>query len=203
MIAKPLAFYMYSLITKSAVLLAILTLLPLANASAELKKVPLILMDSGNFRFKNNPPTIAELNGTGTSTHLGKIESTGEFENVGNRRSGGFKGEIEGTASAVAIEEMATATATATSTATGTGSGAATATASPTPNEDDSITYRLSAEFFPGGVPGVFYGIGTYRITGGSGAFTGARGFGVFIGLADLREEVLEYNCFLKGTISY
>ena len=42
---------MYSLIRKSAVLLSILTLLPLASASAELKKVPLILMDTGKFDF--------------------------------------------------------------------------------------------------------------------------------------------------------
>ena len=40
---------MYSLIRKSAVLLSILSLLPLASASAELKKVPLILMDTGEF----------------------------------------------------------------------------------------------------------------------------------------------------------
>ena len=42
---------MCSLIRKSAVLLSILTLLPLASASAELKKVPLILMDRGTFDF--------------------------------------------------------------------------------------------------------------------------------------------------------
>jgi hypothetical protein len=84
---------MYSLITKSAVLLSILALLSLASASAELKRVPLILMDHGLFDFRNM--TTADLEGTGTSTHLGKIVSTGVFENVGNRRSGGFKGEIE------------------------------------------------------------------------------------------------------------
>jgi hypothetical protein len=183
---------MYSLITKPAVLLSILILLPLASSSADLKRVPLILMDTGNFDFRNM--TTADLEGDGTSTHLGKIESTGVFENVGNRRSGGFKGKIEGTATAVPVP---------TSTSTGTGSGAATATASPTPDEDDSISYRLSAEFLPGGVPGVFYGIGTYRITGGTGAFKGAGGVGLFIGLADLRAEVLEYNCFLRGVISY
>ena len=42
---------MCSLIRKSAVLLSILRLLPLASSSAELKKVPLILMDTGKFRF--------------------------------------------------------------------------------------------------------------------------------------------------------
>jgi hypothetical protein len=155
---------MYSLITKSAVLVSILTLLPLVSARAELKKVPLILMDHGLFDFRNM--TTADLEGTGTSTHLGKIVSTGVFENVGNRRSGGFKGEIEGTSTAVPVPSPSP-------TVTGTAPGAATATPTPNPN---TITYRLSAEFFPGGVPGVFYGIGTYRITGGSGAFKGARG---------------------------
>ena len=32
---------------------------------------------------------------------------------------------------------------------------------------------------------GIFYGIGTYIITGGTGKFKQARGFGVFIGLAN------------------
>ena len=65
---------MYSLITKSAVLLSILTLLPLANASAELKRVPLILMDRGDFEFTSD--TSADLTGDGVSTHLGTIVST-------------------------------------------------------------------------------------------------------------------------------
>ena len=61
----------------------------------------------------------------------------------------------------------------------------------------------LVGRILPWGVPGVFYGIGTYRITGGSDAFEGAKGFGEFIGLADLRENVREYNCFLRGVIFY
>jgi hypothetical protein len=83
---------MYSLITKSAVLLSILTLLRLASASAELKRVPLILMDHGLFDFRNM--TTADLEGTDTSTHLGKIVSTGVFENVGDRRSGASRARL-------------------------------------------------------------------------------------------------------------
>ena len=167
---------MCSLIRKSAVLLSILTLLPLASASAELKRVPLILMDTGKFMTipPDDPnPNIADLKGTGVSTHLGKIVSTGVFENLGDRPSGGFKGEIKGTAIAVL---------------------------DPTPNEtatdlplllygycllrQDSIRYLLSAEFRPD-ASGIFYGIGTYIITGGTGKFKRARGFGEFIGLAN------------------
>ncbi len=45
---------MHSLIIKSAVLLSILTLLPLASASAGLKRVPLILTDEGKFDFTSD-----------------------------------------------------------------------------------------------------------------------------------------------------
>ena len=185
---------MCGLIRKSAVLLSILTLLPLASASAERKDVPLILMDTGTFAFI--PPgdpnaTSADLEGTGVSTHLGKIVSTGLFEKE-DRPSGGFKGKIQGTATAV-LNETATATASPSPSPT------ASPTASPSPIPD-TIRYRLSAEFSPD-ASGIFYGIGTYLITGGTGKFKRARGVGVFIGLADF--EGATYNCFLRGTISY
>jgi hypothetical protein len=172
---------MCSLIRKPAVLLSILTLLPLASASAELKKVPLILMDRGFFTFRPNMP-IADLEGDGVSTHLGNIESTGVFESLGPGPTGGkrFKGKIEGTATAALTHPS---------------------------EKEGSITYLLSAEFFPGSPPGLFYGVGTYRIIKGTGAFVGARGFGEFVGLADLREreepERQTYNCFLRGVIFY
>ena len=105
---------MYSLITKSAVLVSILTLLPLVSARAELKKVPLILMDTGEFTFTG--PNSATLKGDGDSTHLGRILSTGVFEKA-DRPSGGFKGQIEGTATAVPLDTD-TATPSETSAAT-------------------------------------------------------------------------------------
>jgi hypothetical protein len=192
---------MCNLIRKSAVLLSILTLLPLANASAELKRVPLILMDTGNFVFT---PTSATLKGTGASTHLGQIESLGVFKSLGPGPPGRFKGEIQGEAIAVDVDEMATATI-----ANPTPSPSLTAAPSPSPSPSptatpvpkNSIKYRLSAEFRPDS--GIFYGIGTYVITGGSGKFKYARGFGQFIGLAVLPPEGMSYNCFLMGTISY
>ena len=188
---------MYSLITKPAVLLSILTLLPLASASAELRRVPLILMDTGEFKFTSD--TSANLTGAGSATHLGRIVSTGVFENLGDGPPGDFKGKIEGTATAVPL-----ATPTPTPTSTGTGSGAATATiANPSPSATpvpDTIKYRLSAKFLPD-ASGIFYGTGTYLITGGTGKFKRAKGFGEFVGLANFPGRI--YFCFLRGVISY
>ena len=172
---------MYSLITKSAVLVSILTLLPLVSARADLKKVPLILMDTGKFTFTG--PNSATLKGDGDSTHLGRIVSTGVFEKA-DRPSGGFKGKIEGTSTAVPLD---TDTATLSEKATA-------------GSNQDTITYRLSAEFKPD-ASGILYGIGTYVITGGTGKFKRARGFGEFIGLANF--PGFRYNCFLRGVISY
>jgi hypothetical protein len=185
---------MCNLIRKLAVLLSILTLLSLANASAELKRVPLILMDTGNFEFRPPLPSrVADLTGTGASTHLGQIKSVGVFKSLGPGPPGRFKGEIEGIATAVPIPIP---------TVSGTASGAAIATAN---EKEDTITYRLSAEFRPDS--GIFYGIGTYVITGGSGKFKHARGFGEFIGLANFNPSGdpprPTYNCFLRGVISY
>ena len=190
---------MCNLIRKSAVLLSILTLLPLANASAELKRVPLILMDRGNFIFTS--PTSARLTGTGASTHLGQIDSVGVFKSLGPGPPGRFKGEIQGEAIAVDVDEMATATI-ANPTPSPTAAPSPSPTATPVPN---TIKYRLSAEFRPDS--GIFYGIGTYVITGGSGKFKYARGFGEFIGLANFNPSgdppLPTYNCFLRGVISY
>ena len=180
---------MYSLITKSAVLLSILTLLPLVSARAELKKVPLILMDTGEFTFTG--PNSATLKGDGDSTHLGRILSTGVFEKA-DRPSGGFRGQIEGTATAVPLD---TDTDTPSETSAATLSETATAD-----SKQDTINYRLSAEFRPD-ASGILYGIGTYVITGGTGKFKRARGFGEFIGLANF--PGFRYNCFLRGVISY
>ena len=70
---------MYSLITKSAVLLSLLTLLPLLSAVAARKNVPLKLIDGGEFTFSEEDPNFATLAGTGVSTHMGKIGSVGDF----------------------------------------------------------------------------------------------------------------------------
>jgi hypothetical protein len=182
---------MYSLMTKPAVLLSILALLPLASASADLKRVPLILMDTGEFDFTSD--TSAKLTGAGSATHLGRIVSIGVFENLGDGPPGDFKGKIEGTATAVPL-----ASPSPSPTANGTLLGAATAT--PTNKKEDTIKYRLSAKFLPD-ASGIFYGTGTYLITGGTGKFKRANGSGVFVGLANFPGRI--YFCFLRGVISY
>ena len=68
--------------------------------------MPLILMDHGTFDFQGENIPIADLEGDGTSTHLGKIESIGVFESLGPGPPGRFKGKIEGTATAVPLDEM-------------------------------------------------------------------------------------------------
>jgi hypothetical protein len=168
---------MYSLITKPAVLLSILVLLPLASASAELKRVPLILMDTGNFKFEDPKIPRAKLTGTGSATHLGRIMSTGVFESLGPGPPGDFKGKIDGEATAVRLSDT-----------------------TPGPEKEGSIKYRLSAKFLTD-ASGIFYGVGTYRITGGTGDFEKAKGFGEFIGLANFPGGI--YFCFLRGVISY
>jgi hypothetical protein len=74
---------MYSLIRKSAVLLSLLTLLPLSSASAGRKNVPFRLMDGGLFKFPSPSSLSATLEGSDLSTHMGKIVSGGDFANVG------------------------------------------------------------------------------------------------------------------------
>lgn len=169
---------MYSLITKSAVLLSLLTLLPLSSANADRKKVPLILFDGGAFMFLDADSAI--LKGRGLSTHMGRIASGGEFENVGPNPEceNGFLGTIKGTATNA--------------------------------NGDTLNYVVVEAQFCPdpnaapgpNGEPVVFNGVGKYKIvSGGTGKFERAKGSGEFIGLADFGEGT--YQCLLNGTISY
>ncbi len=177
-IAKITEVHMYSLITKSAVLLSLLALIPLSSASADRKKVPLILIDGGAFVFTS--ATAANLVGRGLSTHMGRILSSGTFENVGPnpKCANGFLGTIEGTAV----------------TANGATLNYKVVEAEFCPDPD--------ADLGPNGEPVVFNGVGRYRIVaGGTRKFRQAAGSGEFIGLADFGEGT--YQCFLNGTISY
>ena len=170
---------MYSLIRKSAVvLLSILILLPPSSTIAgpkdkPPKDKPLRLMDSGVFMFFPGG-TSAALVGRGLSTHMGKIASAGTFLNLGNSQSEPTcPNGFNGRIEGTAIAA-----------------------------NGDKLEYVLVAEFCPDpNAPGVFNGVGTYLITGGTGRFAGATGTGQFIGLADF--NALTYNCLLSGTISY
>jgi hypothetical protein len=169
---------MNSLITKSAVLVSLLTLLPLSSASADRKKAPLILIDGGAFTFITL--TSATLAGRGLSTQMGRIASSGTFNNVGPNPEceNGFLGTIKGSATAA--------------------------------NGDTLNYEVVEAQFCPDpdlepgptGEPVVFNGVGRYKIVrGGTGKFARASGSGDFIGIADFGEGT--YKCVLQGTISY
>jgi hypothetical protein len=169
---------MYSSIRKSAVVsLSILILLPPSSTIAgpkdkPPKDKPLRLMDSGAFSFTSQ--TSAQLAGSGLSTHMGKIGSAGTFLNLGNSQSEPTcPNGFNGRIEGTAIAA-----------------------------NGDKLEYVLVAEFCPDpNAPGVFNGVGTYLITGGTGRFARATGTGQFIGLADF--NALTYNCLLSGTISY
>jgi hypothetical protein len=167
---------MYSSLRKSAVaLLSILILLPPSSTIAGPKDKPpkdRPLRLIDSGAF-SSPISPAGLVGTGLSTHMGKIASGGTFFNLGGPTAcaNGFNGRIEGTATAA---------------------------------NGDTLEYVLVAEFCPDPDPnasGVFNGVGSYTITGGTGRFATAKGEGDFIGLADFVAGT--YNCLLSGTISY
>jgi hypothetical protein len=174
---------MYSVIGKSAVvLLSILILLPPSSTIAgpkdkPPKDKPLRLIDSGGFSFTSQ--TSALLVGSGLSSHMGKIASAGTFFNVGNSP---IPPTLPPPTCPNGFNGRIEGTATAAN--------------------GDVLNYVLVAEFCPNpDASGVFNGLGTYTITGGTGRFAEAKGEGDFIGLADF--VALTYNCLLSGTISY
>jgi hypothetical protein len=62
-----------------------------------------------------------------------------------------------------------------------------------------AIKYTISNQLCPTAVAGVYQGIGSFTITGGTGSFVGASGGGLFHGLADFTG--FKYHCFLQGLI--
>ena len=65
----------------------------------------------------------------------------------------------------------------------------------------DGISYTVHQQLCPTASQGVFAGVGSYTITGGTGRFANATGAGSFNGLGDF--VALKYQCTLDGTISY
>jgi hypothetical protein len=63
----------------------------------------------------------------------------------------------------------------------------------------DQIVLVLEEQSSPV-APGVFHGIGTYRITGGTGRFNGATGRGIVDGRGDFDQDTFKLTC--SGTIS-
>ena len=65
----------------------------------------------------------------------------------------------------------------------------------------DVIRYTVNQQLCPSATAGIFVGIGSFTITGGTGKFANAKGTGGFNGLGDF--VGLKYQCTLDGTISY
>jgi hypothetical protein len=67
--------------------------------------------------------------------------------------------------------------------------------------DGSQIRYTVYQELCPTAAAGVFAGVGSYTITGGTGRFAKATGNGGFNGLGDFVGA--KYQCSLDGTISY
>ena len=67
--------------------------------------------------------------------------------------------------------------------------------------DGDTFSYTIDNQLCPTAEPGVYSASGTYKITKGTGKYTGVKGVGTFEGLADFVEA--KYKCLLSGTISY
>ena len=67
--------------------------------------------------------------------------------------------------------------------------------------DGNQIMYTVFQQLCPTAAPGVFAGVGSYTITGGTGRFANASGAGSFNGLGDFGK--FKYLCLLHGTISY
>jgi hypothetical protein len=63
----------------------------------------------------------------------------------------------------------------------------------------DQLTTTITPQLCPI-APGIYHGVGTYVVTGGTGRFAGATGSGVFDGTGDFNTGTI--ICMLAGTIS-
>jgi hypothetical protein len=108
--------------------------------------------------------------GTGNATHLGRITSDGNLTIVGEASC--IDNEV---GFAAEMQDRFTA-------ATG-----------------DEVTTAITMQLCPI-APGIYHGVGTYVVTGGTGRFASATGSGVFDGTGNFNTGTI--ICALTGTIS-
>ena len=108
--------------------------------------------------------------GTGNATHLGRITSDGNLT-------------IVGSASCIDNEVGFSAEMQDTFTAA----------------NGDTVTTAITMQLCPI-APGIYHGVGTYVVTGGTGRFANATGSGVFDGTGNFNTGTI--ICALNGTIS-
>ena len=115
-------------------------------------------------------PSTATTAGTGNATHLGNITSDGSLTIVGEASC--IDNEV-----GFAAEMQDTFTAA----------------------NGDIVTTAITMQLCPI-APGIYHGIGTYIVTGGTGRFANATGSGVFDGTGNFNTGTI--ICALTGTIS-
>ena len=108
--------------------------------------------------------------GTGNATHLGRIRSDGNLTIVGQP-------SCIGNEVGFAAEMQDTFTRT----------------------NGDKLMTAITMQLCPI-APGIYHGVGTYVVTGGTGRFSNATGSGVFDGTANFNSRAI--ICALTGTIS-
>jgi hypothetical protein len=115
-------------------------------------------------------PSTAITAGTGNATHLGRITSEGNLTIVGEASC--VDNEV-----GFSVEMQDTFTAA----------------------NGDILTTAITMQLCPI-APGIYHGVGTYIVTGGTGRFANATGSGVFDGTGNFNSGTI--ICALNGTIS-
>ena len=115
-------------------------------------------------------PSTATTDGTGNATHMGRIASDGSLTIVGEASC--IDNEV-----GFAVEMQDTFAAA----------------------NGDQVMTAITMQLCPI-APGIYHGVGTYVVTGGTGRFAGATGSGVFDGTGNFNTGTI--ICALRGTIS-
>jgi|SRR5215813_4325296 len=115
-------------------------------------------------------PSTATTTGTGNATHMGRIRSDGNLTVVG-------EASCTGDEVGFAAEMQDTFTAA----------------------NGDKVMTTITMQLCPI-APGIYHGVGTYVVTGGTGRFARATGTGAFDGTGNFNTGTI--ICALDGTIS-
>jgi hypothetical protein len=115
-------------------------------------------------------PSTATTAGTGNATHMGRITSDGNLTIVGEASC--VDNEV-----GFSVEMQDTFTAA----------------------NGDKLTTAITMQLCPI-APGIYHGVGTYVVTGGTGRFASATGSGVFDGTGNFNTGTI--ICALRGTIT-
>ena len=156
--------------SKNSTILPLLTALALSAMTASASENLPFRLGDEGTITFTSPSVPAPTAGTGNATHLGNITSNGILTVVGE-------------ASCIGNEVGFSAEMQDTFTAA----------------NGDKVTTEITMQLCPI-APGIYHGVGTYVVTGGTGRFAGATGSGVFDGTGNFSTGTI--ICALNGTIS-